>query len=369
MAGAPLGGSGGAVGGSGGSVSSAGSSAGSAGSPPVLPPKPQSPTASWVYLDGYRLMVGKRAADGSLPIPTPFKVKGVSWSPAGIGESNEQGYPKLYTSHGAVDVPLIRDLNCNTVKTYDPFERNANGLALLDKLYASGVMVVMQLMASRYTPAGDAAAAASYFKGHPAILAWLVGNELNYNNLYGAPSFDAALTQVNSAIGAIHAADPDHPVLVSYGEIPTAEVYAKIPGADIWAINLYPALDLTSRFTKWAALSKKPMLVGEYGADAFNNQKGMEDQAAQASATTTLTQQIIAYYSASNPSRPVLGGAIYALSDEWWKSGNPNGHDNGGMSGAVYPDNFANEEWWGLTNMQREKRQAYGALASLYAAP
>ncbi len=56
------------------------------------------------------------------------------------------------------------------------------------------------------------------------------------------------------------------------------------------------------------------------------------------------------------------------MSDEWWKSGNANSHDNGGMNGAVYPDNFANEEWWGLTTVQRQPRQAYTALATIYAA-
>ena len=348
-----------------------GSSAGAAGAPPQNPPvpKPQSATASWVYIDGYRLMVGKRASDGTLANPTPFKLKGVSWSPAGVGESNGNGYVKLYTSHAGTDVPLIAGLHANTVKTYDPFERNAQGLAVLDQLYASGVMVVMQVMASKFTTPSDAAAAASYFKGHPAILGWIVGNEFNYNNLYGAANFDAAVTQVNGAISAIHAADPDHPVLVSYGELPTADVYGRIP-ADIWAINLYPNLDLASRFTAWAKLSKKPMMVGEYGADAFNNGKNAEDQASQASATTTLTTQITQHYSASgvDADHAVLGGTIYSLSDEWWKSGNANGHDNGGMSGAVYPDGYANEEWWGLTTVQRQPRMAYTALAAIYAA-
>ena len=322
-----------------------------------------------MYIDGYRLLVGKRASDGSLANPAPFKLKGVSWSPAGIGESNGNGYMKLYTAHAATDVPLIAGLHANTVKTYDPFERNAQGLAVLDQLYASGVMVVMQVMASKFTSPSDAAAAVSFFKGHPAILGWLVGNEFNYNNLYGASNFDAAVAQVNSAISAIHAADPDHPVLVSYGELPTADVYAKLP-ADIWAINLYPNLDLASRFTAWATLSKKPMMVGEYGADAFNTGKNAEDQASQASATTTLTTQIVQHYSANrvDANHVVLGGAIYALSDEWWKSGNASNHDNGGMNGAVFPDNYANEEWWGLTTVQRQPRMAYAALASIYAA-
>ena len=61
------------------------------------------------------------------------------------------------------------------------------------------------------------------------------------------------------------------------------------------------------------------MMVGEYGADAFNNGKNAEDQASQASATTTLTTQITEHYSADgvDADHVVLGGAIYALSDEW----------------------------------------------------
>jgi hypothetical protein len=112
------------------------------------------------------------------------------------------------------------------------------------------------------------------------------------------------------------------------------------------------------------------MMVGEYGADAFNNTKGAEDQDSQASATTTLTTQIAKNYSAlaADAAHVVLGGTIYSLSDEWWKSGNANAHENGGMNGNVVPDNFANEEWWGLTTVQRQPRAAYTALANIYAA-
>lgn len=330
---------------------------------------PQSHTASWVYVDGYRLMVGKRKSDGSLETPTPYVLKGVGWSPAGVGESNSAGYMQLYTAHAAKDVPSIAGLHANTVKTYDPFERSAQGLSLLDQLYATGIMVVMQVMAAQATSPETAATTVNYFKGHPAILAWLVGNEFNYNHLYGAASFDQALTQVVSAITAIHAADPDHPVMVGYGELPSASDYARIP-ADLWAINLYPYLDLASRFAAWGKLSNKPLVVGEYGADAFNNLTGMEDQASQASATVMLTTQITEHYSARavDAEHVVVGGAIYCLSDEWWKAGNPNSHDGGGAVGAIYPDQFANEEWWGLTTNSGEPRQAYAELARIYAA-
>jgi hypothetical protein len=318
-------------------------------------------------------MVGKRASDGTLASPTPYEVRGVSWSPTGVGETNSSGYSKLYISHGGTDVPLIAGLHANTIKTYDPFDRSSAGTALLDQLYASGVMVIMTVIATHGTSQADYTNSVNYFKNHPAILAWMVGNEFNYNNLYGAPDLNTAIGIVNTAINAIHAADPDHPVFVSHGEIPPSTTYSAITGADMWSINLYPNLDLVSRFTAWGKLSPKPMMVGEYGADAFNNNSMVEDQAMQSTATNTLTTQIMQHYSATmnDLNHPVVGGTIYELSDEWWKdkNGSPSTHDNGGFANAIYSDGFANEEWWGLCTTERVPRTAYMTLAGLYGGP
>jgi hypothetical protein len=109
-----------------GSSSGSTGAAGSGGSTSQHAP-PQSPTASLVYVDGYRLMVGKRASDGTLASPTPYEVRGVSWSPTGVGETNSSGYSKLYISHGGTDVPLIAGLHANTIKTYDPFRPQQRG--------------------------------------------------------------------------------------------------------------------------------------------------------------------------------------------------------------------------------------------------
>lgn len=328
---------------------------------------PRSPTASAVCVEGTQLLVGRRVG-GVLMEPQPYKIQGVGWSPTGIGESNTAGYSQYYIQYGAIDAPHIEGVGANTVKTYDPFARTPEGLALLDDLHARGIMVAMTVLAWH----GDAGPkeylqAVEYFKGHPAILMWIVGNEFNYNLLYGAADLDAATAIVNEAIDLIHAADPDHPVAVGHGEVPSPERYAAIPGPDLWAVNLYPALDLESRFVSWAQLSDKPMFVSEYGADAFDNDAGQEDQAAQAEATEIMTMQLMDHYSADDPSEPNLGGTIFVLTDEWWKAdGSPDSHDNGGFPGAIHADGFSNEEWWGLMTVNREPRAAYEALKGLY---
>lgn len=348
-----------------------GGSGGSAGvdAPPARA-LPQSPTASWVFVDGYRLWVGRRRADGSLETPAPFKMKGVGWSPTAVGQSNDGGYRELYTQHAGSDAPLMSELHANSVKTYDAFERNGAGNALLDDLYSRGIMVVMSVLIAHGSAEGKQYREdVDYFKNHPAILMWLVGNEFNYNNLYGAGSYAQARAIVQTAIADIHAADPDHPVAVSFGEVPSLAQYNELSQADVWSINLYPGLDFGSRFNNWANLSNKPFFVGEYGADAYDSTRNQENQSAQSAATTELTEQIRAQYSADNPSHCVLGGAIYSLSDEWWKDGNSGGHDTGGFENAIHPDGFANEEWWGLVTIQRGKRAAFNALANLYAQP
>ncbi|MCY1059207.1 glycoside hydrolase family 2 TIM barrel-domain containing protein [Nannocystis sp. SCPEA4] len=328
---------------------------------------PVSPTASAVCVENRQLLVGRRE-DGTLMPATPCRIKGVGWSPTGIGETNTQGYANYYTQYGS-DALHIEALNANTVKTYDPFAQTAEGLALLDDLHSRGIMVAMTVIAWH----GDAGpknylAAVNHFKDHPAILMWLVGNEFNYNNLYGAADLDAATAIVNQAIADIHAADPDHPVAVGHGEVPSPERYAAIPDADIWALNLYPALDLDSRFEAWPALSDKPMFVSEYGADAFDNNDGEEDQAAQAEATEILTLQIADHYSADDPAESGLGGTIFVLTDEWWKAdGSADAQDNGGFPGAIHDDGFANEEWWGLLDIERNPRAAFTALQTIYA--
>jgi hypothetical protein len=293
----------------------------------------------------------------------------VGWSPTGIGERNTSGYTSFYSEYAAQDVPLIAGVAANTVKTYSPFEANEKGRAILDLLYESGLMVVMNVMPSKWDADNQAyLQVVDYFRGHPAILMWQLGNELNYNKLYSTATLDQAVTLVAQAVDAIHAADPDHPVSVSWGNAPSAAEMAKLQAVDVWSLNLYPSLEMTPRLTSWSAASSKPMFVGEYGADAYNTKLAAEDQDSQATATTRLTQQIRAQTNLTDPKLPALGGCVFNLTDEWWKiAGTASTHDPGGFDNSgVYPDGVADEEWWGILTVEREPRKAYAALKALY---
>ena len=163
---------------------------------------------------------------------------------------------------------------------------------------------------------------------------------------------------------AIKRIDTSHPITTVYGELPSVDTINSMPNIDIWGINSYRGITFGDLFSQWSNRSQKPMFIAEYGADSFNANINREDQQAQADATHALTLEILNNASNGN----TLGGTIFEWSDEWWKAGNPNSHDTGGIApgGGPYPDMTFNEEWWGLVTVDRQPKQAYYTLQNLY---
>eukprot|EP00122_Pirum_gemmata_P009260 Pgem_evm2s8559 len=132
---------------------------------------------------------------------------------------------------------------------------------------------------------------------------------------------------------------------------------------------MYTGISFGGKFKSWSDISSKPMFLGEYGADAFNNNILQEDLDSQAKATTALTQEI--YDNSAINGGVCLGGVIFEFNDEWWKSGKTDVHDIHGTApgGGPFPDSYFNEEWWGLVTVDRQKRPAYAAYAAFDAQP
>jgi hypothetical protein len=355
-------------------ASSSGASSSSSGGPgkDAGPDAAATGTGSIVTVSGYQLMVQARNPDGTLAAAVPWDMKGIAWSPPGEGE----GFlgPKGYSMHAAQDLPLMKAAHINTVRTYDSFETTAAGLAVLDQLHESGMMVAMTVMATY--DGNTYSQAVSAFKDHPAVLLWIVGNEWNYNKLYSSHTYDECAQKVNDVVTAIHALDPDHPVATGYGQLPSAAQLAQVSTPDLWALNIYvtPNLGVApdlygfgTRFSDWKALSAKPFFVSEYGADAYNNKTGSEDQASQAAALGALTQEVRKNLSAADAGKVCVGGCPFEWNDEWWKVTDPATHDTGGSANVGdYPDGFGNEEWWGIVTADRTPRAAFTTLQALY---
>ncbi|APR79323.1 Hypothetical protein A7982_04670 [Minicystis rosea] len=353
-----------ATGGASTSSSASSSGGGAGGALDAGPDAAPTVTGYVVSMSGYQVMVKPKYSDGTIGAGAPWDMKGIAWSPTGENEPFD-GAGKSFAAHAAEDIPLMKAAHINTVRTYGPFERSDDGLAVLDALHAQGMKVAMTVFAAYDNTAAEEAV--TKFKDHPAVLLWVVGNEWNYNKLYSNHSLDECVTKVNGVIAAIKAIDKDHPVAVGWGELPTAADMAKVPDADLWALNIYPYLGFGDRFTKWKAQTTKPFFVGEYGADAYDNKVNAEDQSAQAKALESLTLEIRKNLSAADAGNVCVGGCPYEWNDEWWKSGAPDKHDTAGFTnGGVYADGFANEEWWGIVTGNRTPRAAYAKLQMLY---
>lgn len=341
---------------------------------------------------GYQLQLARRRLDGTLEAPVPWEMRAVCWSPASRGTITSTGDPNNaavrrpeFSVWADVDVPLLAAMNVNTVRTFldfgvpsDPGGLAVKGWDVLDQLYRRNIFVVMTVDDAIHDTA-RVAAAVRYYQRHPAILAWSLGNEWNINRHYGASATVLEAAQkVQAAALLIHALDPLHPVVSSYGEIDidadglrlgdTAHyVNAVCPAADMWSLNVYRGDNFGALFGQWADLSSKPMFLGEFGTDAYDWRAAAPNPAMQAAWDEGLWQHVLRNLSARDPAQVCVGGAAFAFSDEWWKVQPAGSQETGGFFSAFgHPDTMANEEWFGLTDIDRNRRLAYFAFQDLY---
>jgi hypothetical protein len=313
----------------------------------------------------------------------PFRVKGVGYAPTPIGFW-PGGYP-IYSDPDIIarDLPLLEAMNVNTIRTWAP----PPDQILLDALYYDASEPIYAIIGfwiplDGMDDYGDPATIAFYenefqelvnrFKDHPAVLAWGIGNEVNL----GLPEDELAdwYTLANRLAEVAYAEEGAtyHPTVVVNGDIRGAcnmdhcSDDAAMDHVDFWGHNVYFGWDAHCYFDYYDRLSSKPLIVTEYGIDAWDDQSGTEYQAVQAAWAVQQWRQIKA---------GSAGATIMAYSDEWWKAGDPSSHDFGGYATAMHPDGYSNEEWWGMVAVQDNgsapdlayPREVYYALAAEYA--
>lgn len=351
---------------------------------------------SLATIQGYRLMLRRRLPDGTLDSARPYTIKGAAWSPSSIGTpadvtSRRREFGIWYRT----DIRLLKEMNANTVYVFLDFGTTPEFLetarAILDYCYRNGIMVVMTADEDGTDNTANITAVVNAFKDHPAILMWALGNEWNlwrpdrprYYAHYETLAEAATAMQANAL--RVKALDPNHPVASILGEInyPDQASVRNIVnnicrGVDIWGANIYRGPRFYSLFAEWQAMSSKPLLLSEFGTDAFRSTAwwpvvGQEDQASQASYLDSLWLDMAANLSGGSDSGVCVGGTVFEWNDEWWKTttGSPASHDPGGYQTTwnpiAHPDGFANEEWFGIVSVDRELRQGYFTMQKHYA--
>jgi Interleukin-like EMT inducer/Glycosyl hydrolases family 2, TIM barrel domain len=348
----------------------------------TLPALAASPGPSLVSVSGRQLLVRKRNVDGTLGAESPYVVRGVNWSPASKDTMTSKGDPANATVRRpefakwySTDIPLLKAMNVNTVRTSIDMGFDGTALTILDTLYANGIMVIMTVDDAINDTARSQQAVA-FYKDHPAILMWMLGNEWNINQYYGtASSVPNAAQRTQNAAALIKAQDTNHPVGTSYGEIDINSDGSRLAdtrnyvqnictSVDVWGLNIYRGSSFGQLFDQWISISGKPMFVGEFGTDAFrstslsNPPSGFVETTMQAHWILCLWNEIFGNLSAKNPFKAALGGLAFEWNDEWWKVQPASSQEtNGFVLVGGHPDDFANEEYFGIVDIDRIPRQ------------
>lgn len=305
----------------------------------------------------------------------PFTIQGVGYQPTPIGLKPygsdydsidvfaDTEYNRLMWER---DFNYLKEISCNAIRTW----ARITSAAFLDACYQNGIYVIMGYWVNigqdlskpenRMPIIDDFAQYVNAYKDHPAVLMWAIGNEDNYYYNRGPKGWfpnenradvvrDYYILINELARTAYEIEGPHyHPVIFPNGEL----YYVGRDDArasdeamnylDVWGSNVYRGSSFGEFFTDYQSRSSKPLLITEYGADAWDQRKSQENQDAQASQIISLWNEIMLN------SNICVGGTIMAYSDEWWKGHDLNSQTSYGQPRNDQPDGFANEAWWGI---------------------
>jgi hypothetical protein len=291
-----------------------------------------------------------------------YFMKGVCYDPVPIGKT-KRNFEMI-----DVDLLLMQEAGINTIRVYSPID----DIEILNKIDGAGMKVIINFGYNQngfYDILNNTYI--NYvikYKDHNAILFWELGNEYNFNSQWFNGNLENWYNSMNYAAENIKKIDVNHPVSTAHGEIPSLKALKMGSKIDLWGINVYRWDNPTSIIDEWKKLSNKPFYFSEIGSDSYMTAtkdgftKG-ENQFAQAEANKKIITSIL------NASNDVSGLLIFQFVDGLWKAGNPNQQDIGGWapnSTGVPYDGTANEEFWGIVDINRNKKKTFEVIKKLY---
>ncbi len=357
----------------------------------------KAPSAKAVYVKTlknghYQLMVDNK----------PFIIKGVCYSPIPIGQGHDYDFWSDPAKPWETDGALMKKMGVNTVRFYQPGENLDAVKKVISDLYEHyGIRTIMgnwlnfwNYPAPFYDQADfrekvkqDVLNMVRALKDEKGILFWVLGNENNYSfsgkiNPWSSDRIDKLgdprqcllaraevyYSLINEITDEIHKIDPQHPVAIGNGELACLDVAnSTAKDVDILACIIYRGKTFGNIFNTLKTTYDKPVVLIEFGCDAYNAYDKKEDEEAQAAFLEFQWSEI--YKNLANNSSGAgncLGGTIFEWNDEWWKHNewDPNAwsvHDteSNWSNGAYYFDIKAernmnmNEEWFGIVGLQK----------------
>ncbi len=265
-------------------------------------------------------------------------VKGVTYGPFAVGSHGAQ-FPERDVVER--DFALMRGAGVNTVRVF-----TVPPLWLLDLADAAGLKVLVGLPWTQHVAFLDSTAIKNEIRAaitagvrscarHPAIFAYLVGNEIPPDMIrwHGAEAVRGFLKELAALVRR------EHPgALVSYANFPSTE-YLAVDFVDFLCFNVY--LHDETAFRRYIGrlhnlAVDKPLVLTEFGIDSMRN--GADEQA------DILSWQVRAAFAAG-----VAGTFVFAWTDEWFTGGH------------------LIEDWaFGLVDRDRRPKPAFHAVARRY---
>ncbi|GGZ78083.1 hypothetical protein GCM10007028_14390 [Algibacter mikhailovii] len=293
---------------------------------------------------------------------TPFTIKGICYHPVAKG-AEQRSFENLNQ-----DLDLMLEAGINTIRVYAPIDN----LEVLDAIEEAGIKLIVGF---GYNQGGHFDILSGTFidyvntyKNHPVILMWELGNEYNYHPEWFDGDLKNWYQAMNDAAKLVHENDPNHPVTTAHGELPDELALKSSPNIDVWGMNVYRWDDPTDIFEAWKERSDKPMYLSEAGGDSYMTiaKAGYEagiNEKAQADANANILESVF------NNQEICSGVTMFSFTDGWWKAGNLDTQDPGGWapnsSGVPY-DGTPNEEYWGMVDIDRNKKETFDIIKSYY---
>lgn len=164
----------------------------------------------------------------------------------------------------------------NSIRNWTTKNDTETAQEVLDKALANGVTVALCLPMGvehwgfNYDDAEAVAAQLARFRGevlkyrnHPALLVWIIGNELNYDYT-NSKVYDA----VNDVSKMIHELDPNHPTtttVAGLGANVVKDISERATDLDFVSFQVYGQLGILPEFIEGIGYDK-PFFVTEWGA-------------------------------------------------------------------------------------------------------
>ncbi|MAO65000.1 MAG: hypothetical protein CL666_08360 [Balneola sp.] len=214
---------------------------------------------------------------------------------------------------------------------------------------------------------------AEEYKNTPGLLLYLIGNENNYGLFWeGAETEDIPVEDRNSTTQAramyrlmneaskiMKSVDGNHPVAFCNGDVQFLDIISEeLTDVDIFGTNTYRGISFTDLFERVKKEYGKPVLLTEFGSDAYNVKTQEEAEEAQAYYLKGNWKEIYKNASGMGGDENVIGAYTFQFSDGWWKYDQNKDLEvhntfaswaNGGYEfDYTEGQNNMNEEWFGV---------------------